>query len=297
MTEIENYAKAGVIAAEVMEEGLKKIEVGVKLLDVAIFVEDSIRAKGAKPAFPCNISVNDIAAHYSPQAWSEEKFKKGDLVKLDLGLHLDGCIADIAVSKDLGGGNGKLIKASADALEAAIEAIKPGTLTNEVGAVVEDTIRGAGFEPISNLTGHVLSKWNLHGGALVPNVRVRHGDVIREGDVIALEPFATKGAGRVVDENEAVIFKYLQDRPLRMPEARDILKHVKENYSTLPFAERWISHLVPRFKLNMALRQLVQSEALYAYHVLREKERGLISQAEHTVVVKKDGCEVMTKKS
>lgn len=294
MVNIEKYTKAGEIAAEVMEKGLKSIEVGAKLLDVAVLVEDSIREEGAHPAFPCNISVNDISAHYSPVAQDETTFKKGDLVKLDLGVHVDGYIADIAVTKNLGGDE-KLVKASVDALEAAIDMIKPGTKTNEVGAVVEETIKGAGFLPISNLTGHYLVRWSLHGGTVIPNVRVRHGEEIKEGDVIALEPFATTGVGRVVDDPEAIIFRYIEDRPLRMREARKLMKHIKENYSTLPFAERWVSDLLPKLRLNMALRQLVSSRALYAYHILREKERGMISQAEHTVIVTKDGCEVITR--
>ncbi|MEE9594721.1 MAG: type II methionyl aminopeptidase [Candidatus Hydrothermarchaeales archaeon] len=294
MVNIEKYTKAGEIAAEVMEKGLKSIEVGAKLLDVAVLVEDSIREEGAHPAFPCNISVNDISAHYSPVAQDETTFKKGDLVKLDLGVHVDGYIADIAVTKNLGGDE-KLVKASVDALEAAIEMIKPGTKTNEVGAVVEETIKGAGFLPISNLTGHYLARWSLHGGTVIPNVRVRHGEEIKEGDVIALEPFATTGVGRVVDDPEAIIFRYIEDRPLRMMEARVLMKHIKENYSTLPFAERWVSDLLPKLRLNMALRQLVSSRALYAYNILREKGRGIISQAEHTVIVTKDGCEVITR--
>ncbi|MFQ5815372.1 MAG: type II methionyl aminopeptidase [Candidatus Hydrothermarchaeaceae archaeon] len=293
MADIAKHTRAGIIAAKVMEKGLKSIEVGAKLLDVAVLVEDTIRREGAHPAFPCNISMNDVAAHYTPQAGDEAAFKKGDMVKLDLGVHVDGYIADIAVTKDLGG-NKKLVKASADALGAAIDIIKPGIMTNEIGAVVEDTIKGAGFEPVSNLTGHYLSRWNLHGGVIVPNVRARHGEEIREGDIIALEPFATTGAGRVVDDPEAIIFRYLEDRPIRMREARSLLRHAKENYGNLPFAERWISHLMPKLRLNMALRQLVSTKALYAYRILREKERGLISQAEHTVLVNKGGCEVIT---
>ncbi len=295
MGEMEHYKRAGAIAAEVMEEALAKIEVGTKLVDVARFVEDLIVEKGGKPAFPCNISVNDVAAHYSPLADDASVFKEGDLIKLDLGVHVNGYIADIARPKGVGGGHSKIMIASEEALEGAIAAIKPGALTNEIGAIVEDVITSAGFRPISNLTGHVLSQWNLHGGALVPNVRTRHGEAIREGDAIALEPFATNGAGRVVDENEAIIFRYLEDRPLRMKEAREILAYAKERYDALPFAERWISHLMPKLRLTQALRQLVQSRALHAYHILREKNRGLVSQNEDTVVVTADGCAVITR--
>ena len=290
------YKKAGEIAKEVLEEGLKKIKPGVKLLEVAEFVEAKIIEKGGKPAFPCNISVNEIAAHYSPTAWDEGTFEKGDLVKLDIGVHVNGYIADVAKSIDLGnkGENKKLIEASEEALKNAIDMIKPGVKTSEIGETIEETIKGFGFVPVSNLTGHQLQRWRLHGGMFIPNVKIRGGEEIKEGDVIAIEPFATNGFGRVVDQSEAIIFRYLQDRPLRMKEARVILQYAKENFNTLPFAERWIANLVPRFKLNQALRQLIYSKAIHAYHILREKDKGIVSQAEHTVIVTKEGCEVTT---
>ncbi len=290
------YRKAGEIAREVLEEGLKKIQPGVKLLEVAEFVENLILEKGGKPAFPCNISVNEIAAHYSPTAWDERVFKNGDLVKLDIGVHVDGYIADTAKSINLGNKNEneKLIKASEEALKNAIDIIKPGVKTNEIGEVVEDTIKSFGFLPISNLTGHQLQRWRLHAGLVIPNIKTRHGDVIREGDVLAIEPFATTGAGRVVDDANAIIFRYLQDRPLRMKEARIILQYVKKNFNTLPFAERWVSSLVPKFRLSQALRQLIYSKAIHAYHILKEKNRKPVSQTEHTIIVTKDGCEVTT---
>ncbi|MBU2560356.1 type II methionyl aminopeptidase [archaeon] len=290
----EKYIEAGKIAAGIMEEGIAMIKPGVKLLRVANDIEGLIEERGAKPAFPVNISLNAVAAHYSPDAWDESIFEKGDLVKLDLGVHLDGYIADIAKSKDLGE-NKDLVNASTEALENAIDAMKPGAMTNEVGAIIEETIKGYGFRPVSNLTGHMLRQWNLHGGIIIPNVSTRHGDQIEEGSVFAIEPFATDGAGRVVDETNAIIFRYIADRPVRMKEARDILKHVKTNFGSLPFAERWVSGMTSRIKLTQALRQLILQKALYAYHILREKEHGTVSQAEHTVIVKEDGCEVTTR--
>ena len=289
----EEYKKAGKIAARVMEEGLKMIKPGAKLLDVANAIEGLIEENEAKPAFPVNISVNAIAAHYSPDAWDESTFKRGDLVKLDIGVHLEGYIADIAKSKDLGD-NSKLIEASKEALQNAIDAIKPGVMTNEIGAVIEETIEGYGFKPVANLTGHMLTQWNLHGGVVIPNVNTRHGNLIEEEQVYAIEPFATDGFGRVVDESNAIIFRYIADRPIRMREARDILKYAKENFGTFPFAERWIANMVPRHKLTQALRQLILAKAFYAYHILREKEHGTVSQAEHTIIVTKDGCEITT---
>jgi len=290
----DKYALAGRIAAEVMEAAVRKVREGARLLDVAVFAEQLIVEKGAEPAFPINISINDRAAHYTPDAWDEGVFRRGDLVKVDIGVHVDGHIGDIACSKAVGGGHRELMKASRAALERAIELIKPGVLTNEIGGAIESVIAEHGFKPVSNLTGHMLSPWSLHSGLLIPNVRTRHGFRLKEGDVVAIEPFATTGVGRVVDEPTVLIFRFLGARGVRMREARLILSHVRERYQELPFAERWIAHLVPRYKLGLALRQLVQAGALHAYHVLREKEGGLVSQAEHSLRVTGGGCEVLT---
>jgi methionyl aminopeptidase len=296
MSEDNQFSEAGGIAAEVMEKAYKKVKEGVKLLEVADFAEGLIVEMGAKPAFPINISINERAAHYTPDIDDPAVFLQGDLVKLDIGVHVNGYIGDIARSKAVGGGHKELIAAAEAALENAISALKPGVKTNEIGGVVEKTIKDYGFLPVSNLTGHMLTEWNLHGGTVVPNVRTMAGYKFKEGDVFAIEPFSTDGAGRVVDEPNAMIFRFLTDKPLRMREARLILTHVKDNYSTLPFAERWVAGLVPKFKLGLALRQLVSTKSFHAYHILKEKEGGLVAQAEHSIRITSGGCQILTEK-
>jgi methionyl aminopeptidase len=296
MSKDDKFREAGKIAAEVMDKTCKKVKEGVKLLEVADFAEGKIIEMEAKPAFPINISINERAAHYTPDVDDTAVFMHSDLVKLDIGVHVDGYIGDIARSKAVGGGHRELISAAEAALENAISSLKPGVRTNEIGGIVEKTIKDYGFLPVSNLTGHMLTEWNLHGGTVVPNVRTMGGYKFKEGDVFAIEPFSTDGAGRVVDEPNAMIFRFLADKPLRMREARTILSHVKGNYSTLPFAERWIAGLVPKFKLGLALRQLVSTKSFHAYHILKEKDNGYVAQAEHSIRVTSGGCEILTEK-
>ncbi len=293
---LECYNRAGRIAREVVQRGADMVAPGVRLLDIAEAVEAEISRLGGKPAFPVNLSVNEVAAHYSPVPWDELKLQEGDLLKIDVGVQVDGYIADTAVSRVAGsdGEKEELIRAAEKALERAIETVEPGVSTAQVGAEIEEVIRGMGFKPVENLTGHLLTRYNLHSGKTIPNVRTRHGEEIEVGEVFAIEPFATTGAGRVVEGTEAVIFRYLRDRPMRMPEARKLLARVRERYATLPFAERWLAEEMPRHRLQFALRELVYSGALHAYRVLREKEHAPVSQAEHTVVVTEDGARVIT---
>jgi methionyl aminopeptidase len=285
---LEKYRAAGRILKVVKEAAIPRVKEGALLLEVAEFVETSIRDKGGEPAFPCNISRNDEAAHATPAIDDEAVFGK-DLVKVDLGVHIDGYIADSAVSVDLSGEHGALVEASEAALTAAIQVIRDGVTTGEIGAVIEHAIRDRGYRPVVNLSGHGLAQYNAHTAPTIPNVRYEHGVILKENDVVAIEPFATDGVGKVAEGGYVEIYGLIRPRPVRVQEAKTLLQ-VLEQYHGLPFARRWL----PRERLDLALRTLKNAGALREYSVLREEGGGMVSQAEHTVIVTGDGCEVIT---
>ncbi len=286
--ELERYRRAGKILAEVRAEAVKKVQVGASILETANFIENFIREKGAFPAFPCNISRNDEAAHATPAKNDTACFKDGDLVKLDIGVHIDGYIADTAITVDLGD-NKELVKAAEAALASAIEILHVGVSTSEIGEAIEKAINEFGYKPVVNLTGHGLMRYIQHAPPQIPNRRIERGVILKANDVVALEPFATNGVGRVVEGTFAEIYSFIAAKPVRLPQARQVLKEI-EPYKTLPFAKRWLH--TPR--LEMALRQLEAAGAIKSYPVLREETGGLVSQAEHTVIITEDGCEVIT---
>ena len=285
---LDKYRKAGKILAGIREEAIAKVKEGGLLVEVAEFVEQSIRERGGEPAFPCNISLNEEAAHATPSIADERVFGT-ELVKIDIGVHVDGYIGDSAVTVDLSGEHAELVRASEAALNEAIKIIRDGVSTVELGEVIEHTIRGHGYKPIVNLSGHGLARYNSHAPPTIPNVRYEHGVLLRENDVVAIEPFATGGVGKVVESGTVEIYGLIKAKPVRVNEAKKLLEAIK-NYQGLPFAKRWL----PRERLDLALRTLKNVGALREYPVLREEEKGLISQAEHTVIVTKDGCEVTT---
>src|SRR3972149_3877264 len=208
---IEKYRKAGKILSEVRKETVKKVKEGVTLLSVAQFAEDLIREKGGDPAFPVNISRNDEAAHSTPSLNDKSVFGK-DIVKLDIGVHIDGYIADTAITVDLSG-HPELVRAAESALLGAIKFIKAGVNTKDIGGVIEETITSYGYKPIINLTGHGLAQYIQHAPPAIPNKRMPGGVVLEEGDIIAIEPFATNGAGRIHDAGSAEIFHIVSERP------------------------------------------------------------------------------------
>ncbi|ACS90554.1 Methionine aminopeptidase [Thermococcus sibiricus MM 739] len=292
---LEKLLKAGKITKEIKKEVLHLIKPGTSLYEIAEFVEKRTVELGGKPAFPCNLSINEIAAHYTPYDGDKVVLKEGDYLKVDLGVHVDGYIADTAFTVRVGMEEDDLIEASKEALENAIAVIKAGVKINEIGKVIEETIRGHGFNPIVNLSGHVIERYKLHTGISIPNIYRPHDNYeLKEGDIVAIEPFATTGAGQVIETPPTLIYMYIRDRPVRLPQARTLLSYVKKNFSTLPFAYRWVQNLMPEVQLKLALIQLEKVGAFYGYPILKEIKGGIVSQAEHTVIVEEDGVLVTT---
>ncbi len=285
---LRKYRTAGKILALVIRETSARIDVGVPLLEIAEYVENRIRELGGEPAFPCNISRDREAAHYTPKAGDSAVFGE-EMVKLDIGVHVDGYIADSAVTVDLSG-NSDLVEASKAALDAALEIIEPGVTTCDIGRAIESTIEGYGFKPISNLTGHGLARFNTHTEPTVPNRSCTGGVELKAGDVIAIEPFATTGSGRISESPTVEIFGLAARKPLRDKRARALLMEVERRFKGLPFARRWLKGE----SVDYALNNLYRAGVIHRYPVLWDVEGSLVSQAEHTVIVIESGCEIIT---
>lgn len=283
---LDKYITAGRIAREARELGVSLVKENKKLFDVAEKIERKIVELGGELAFPVNISIDSIAAHYTPVPGDQLTFKKGQVVKLDIGVHVDGYIADTAVTVEVGTNSHKeLITASLEALNKALAEVRPGVSISLLGEIIENTIKSYGYQPVVNLTGHSLGRWNLHAGKSIHNMKVSTSGRLDAGDVIAIEPFATNGSGRVINSKNSDIYKLMTPKPVRLRTGREILKEIINKYKTLPFARRWFINKYGLARTSMALKQLVSWDVLYQYPILRDQEGGTVSQAEHTVIV------------
>ncbi|MFP3872210.1 MAG: type II methionyl aminopeptidase [Candidatus Natronoplasma sp.] len=291
--EIKKYRKAGIIARKALLKAEDVCAEGVSYLEVAEEAEKVIFDHGAEPAFPMNISVNSVGAHYTPVEDDEKRFKKGDLVKLDIGCHVDGYIADNALTVEIGTSrHTSLIKAAEEALGVAIKSIRPGVRTRDVGKNIQNIINSRGFNPISNLTGHELKRHVLHAGTSIPNVP-KGWTKIEKGMVLAIEPFATDGKGKVKEDSPGDIYKLEKQRNLKGEDLK-FYKWIEKNFGSLPFAARWCK----RYEGDHVelLERLRRFGAVMNYPVLVERKKGLISQSEHTVIVTSKGCKVTTER-
>jgi methionyl aminopeptidase len=292
---LEEFVEAGKIARKVKEWSKKLIVVETPLIDIAASIEDMIVEEGAQPAFPVNISINEVAAHYTPSLNDSSVIGENDVVKVDFGVRLNNGIADTAYTIDLSGQWTQLLEASAQALDKAIKVIRAGVSVSDVSAVIEDTITAYGFKPISNLTGHKIVPGLLHAGVEVPNVKNNSSYVFKEGDVFAIEPFATNGRGFVNDLDEVEIFSLIEPKPLHSRLGRVMLNHIVKTYGFLPFAQRWLeTAFKSKLQVSVALKEMIKKRVVATYPVLREAGGGMVSQFEHTVIVREGGCTVTT---
>ena len=279
----EKILKAGKIASEVKKYARTIVKKDVPLLEIAEKIEDKIVELGAKTAFPVNLSINEVAAHYTP-GYDDKTLAHG-LLKVDFGVHIDGWIADTALSFDLENNeeNKKLIKAAEQAVKDASNIIKEGVALNEIGKTIQKTIEAYGFSPIVNLSGHSIDKYELHSGITVPNID-NNQDLSLPSGLYAVEPFSTTGNGKVYDGPDSEIYELINEKNVRSPIAREILEFIKNEYKTLPFCSRW---LVKKFgtKALLGLGQLKINRNLHQFSQLVETSKKKVAQAEDTILI------------
>jgi methionyl aminopeptidase len=290
-----SYRKAGTIAKEVREAAKPLVKAGVSIIELCEKIETMIINKGGNWAFPCNISINNLAAHYSPPIGDKTSIGEKDVVKVDFGVHVDGYIADTAFTISLDPAYQKLVEAAEKGVKVAIQNIKAGADTRRIGALVEVAVRELGYRPIKELTGHLLEQYEVHGPKTIPSVGSVGGSRLEEGEFYAVETFATTGSGGVHDTPYCYIYRMLPVRsPIRFAGSRQIISIVGKKYKSLPFTERWLAKEAPNVSLKFALKELIGSGLLYEYHVLADRKESMVAQAEETVLVRKDGCDVLT---
>lgn len=291
--EIENYKKAGKIAAETVSYAKSIVKRDVLLRELAEKIEAKIHELGGKPAFPVNLSINEVAAHYTPS--HDDETKAHGLLKVDIGVHIEGYVADTAFSVDLESSesNRKLIEAAQSGLKAGVEKFVLGTELGKIGFAIERAIVELGVNPIVNLSGHRIKRFDLHAGENVPSYDNKDKRKIEIG-VYAIEPFTTFGLGQVRDGKMSGIYHLIKASNVRDNFARQVIAWISEEYSSLPFCSRWIEKKFGSRGL-VALRQIEQAGLLHHYSQLVEASNGIVAQAEHTVLIAKDNSVVTTR--
>ncbi len=294
--ELETFRLSGKILRETREEMRSFVEENMPVIDICEKAEELIRAKGGKPAFPCNVSINEVAAHYTSPPGDKSLIPEGSTVKVDLGVHVNGYVTDTAFTVSFNFEGRSMVNTAELALKTAIDNIHGDMGLGKIGALIETTIKNRGFKPISNLTGHSVGRYLIHAGTSIPNVAQVSLSKVRTGEVYAIEPFVTlpDAIGRVDDSPQITIYRLLKAKSTKTEAAKKMLKHIEINFRTLPFAERWLIGTVPAEQHKTAFKELSASKAIMGYPVFVEASKKPVAQAEHTLLIKDEGCEVLT---
>ncbi len=292
-TYIQDFLKAGSLAGQVRAYGKSLICKGASYNDVILKIRQKIADLGAIPAFPPQIALNDVAAHYLPQPGQDILFSD-ELVKLDVGICYNGAIGDCAVSVDLSGKYQHIIDAAEAALLAAEKIIKVGLPVREIGKVIEETITSFGLQPVRNLCGHGLGFFKVHTAPLIPNYHDNSKAVIQPNMTFAVEPFATNGKGMIYEEGEATLFSLLSPRAAKSAPAQEVLSYI-QGFKALPFCIHDLTHAgMPLMTAKLGLHELVQANIVGAYPPLVEETHGMVAQAENSIFVDKKGHVTIT---
>lgn len=293
MDDIKALHEAGRVASIIRDKIVDMVKPGVKVFDLCKKADALIQEYDVQPSFPINVDINHVAAHYTSPLGDDTTIPYDSLVKIDLGTHVDGYIADTAATVCLDPELRYQVEAAEAALNAAINTIRDGIKAKEVGEAIEEAMRTRGYQPIRNLTGHKLSRYVLHAGKSIPNVPDHNGHTIHEGDVYAIEPFSVQldASGYVQDGAPSNIYRFKKKHSVS-DKARDMLDFIHEEYRTLPFASRWIIELFQGGQEHF--KELLDSRCIMSYPQLIERSRKKVAQSEHTVIVTDDGCEVTT---
>lgn len=290
------FREAGKIIAKARAVGAAMVKPGVTIREVTEAVEAEIYKLGAIPAFPAQSSRNSTAAHYCSHPTDQLQYEAGDVIKLDIGAAFDGYVCDTAISIDLGDGErGKtLVAAAKAALDSAIAIAGPGVSVSKIGEAIGRTIKSFGVNPVANLTGHGVGRWKVHTAPQIPNVAERGANAILEvGTVCAIEPFATDGLGYVEERGRAEVFMATSKKvKLTKDMDADVLADI-EKWNGLPIARRYFKKFEPQ-RVEETLFGMIKQGCLVKYPPLCEDPGTMVAQFEHTLLITKDGVEVLT---
>ncbi|MEM2137444.1 MAG: type II methionyl aminopeptidase [Candidatus Methanomethylicia archaeon] len=291
MTEemVEAYRHAGEATKAAKNRALEIVRAGATIRDVCDEIENKIVEYGCKPAFPCNICINEIAAHYTADENTRGVIPDNCIVKVDVGAHYDGYIADTAITINVSSEFEELINAVKEAMDNVDKELNVNISIMKISSIIEKTVNSYGFKPIKNLAGHQLDRYKLHTGFVIPNIKQMKYALTKlaPGYAYAIEPFATlsSGMGEVRGIRGGNIYRLVSPRPPKMGAARSLFLTIQRRFNYLPFTKRWLTDFRNNPSYPRSFNQLLDKGYISEYPYMVEDGGQPIAQWEHTFIV------------
>ncbi|KAF8899098.1 peptidase M24, structural domain-containing protein, partial [Infundibulicybe gibba] len=289
------HIRPGMTTTEIVEN----IEAGTRAL-----VEENGMESGI--GFPTGVSLNNCAAHYTPNAGDTTVLQKGDVLKVDFGVHVKGKILDSAFTLTWEPTYDKLVEAVKAATDTGIREAGIDVRLGELGAAIQETMESYEVEvngkvypvkPIENLSGHSINPYQIHGGKSIMLVKNDDQTKMEEGEYFAIETFGSTGRGRIIESGDCSHFAKAIDAPrvpLRLTSAKSLLKTIDKSFGTLPFCRRYLDRL-GESKYLLALNHLVAQGIVRDYPPLCDQRGSMTAQFEHTILLRPTVKEVVSR--
>ncbi|EAL90095.1 methionine aminopeptidase 2 [Aspergillus fumigatus Af293] len=337
---LQEYRQAAEVHRQVRQYAQKTIKPGQTLTEIAEGIEDAVRAltghqgleegdnlKGGM-GFPCGLSINHCAAHYTPNAGNKMVLQQGDVMKVDFGAHINGRIVDSAFTMTFDPVYDPLLEAVKDATNTGIREAGIDVRMSDIGAAIQEAMESYEVELngtmypvkcIRNLNGHNIDRHIIHGGKSVPIVKGSDQTKMEEGETFAIETFGSTGKGYVREDVSALrktpllafgiclphIFLQMETShyalipdapsvPLRLSSAKNLLNVINKNFGTLPFCRRYLDRLGQE-KYLLGLNNLVSSGIVQDYPPLCDVKGSYTAQFEHTILLRPTVKEVISR--
>jgi len=307
--------EAAEIHRQVRQDAQRYIQPGMDLTDICEYLEScNLRLMGFDPndplsrswGFPTGCSVNECAAHYTPNPGDKKILKKDDIIKFDFGTQINGYIIDCAWTMTFDPVHDTLMEAVKDATNTGVKTMGIDVRLGDVGAAIQEAMESYECEYnqqtypvkcIQNLSGHSIGSYKIHAGNMVPLYDNKDQTKMVEGEMYAIETFGSTGKGKIEERGECS--HYMKDwdcgpRPLRHAGGKKLLNFINKRFDTLAFCRRWIQKEYGGGHL-LALKQLVNSGIVKEYPPLCDIEGCFTAQYEHTVVLRPTCKEIVSR--
>lgn len=315
---LSDYRQAAETHRQVRQWAQKNIKPGQTLTEIANGIEDSVRrlvghdglsegdAIVAGMGFPTGLNLDEIAAHFSPNAGNKTVLQQNNVMKVDIGVHVNGRIVDSAFTMAFDPTYDNLLAAVKDATNTGVREAGIDVRLGELGGLIQEAmesyeceINGTTYpiKPIRGLAGHTILPYSIHGTKSVPLIKTDDMTKMEEGDVFAIETFGSTGTGQVWDDGETSHYALRKDAPkvdLRLSSARSLLNTIQKNFSTIPFCRRYLDR-IGQEKYLLGLNNLVKSGIVEDYPPLVDKKGSYTAQFEHTILLRPTVKEVISR--
>lgn len=310
----EDFRKGAEIHRRVRDKAQQLIKPGMKMLEIADLIENTVRAYVGNDhtlkqgiGFPTGLSLNHVAAHYTPNLGDKVVLNYEDVMKVDIGVHVNGHIVDSAFTMAFDEKYNPLLEAVREATNTGVKEAGIDVRLTDIGAAVQETMESHEIELngktypvkcIRNLNGHNIGDFTIHSGKTVPIVPNGDETKMEEGETFAIETFGSTGKGYVVPQGECSHYAFNADTEdfSVPPSAKLLANRIKANFGTLPWCRRYLERTGEE-KYLLALNQLVRAGVVEDYPPLVDTSNSYTAQFEHTILLHPHKKEVVSKGS